>query len=184
MQEMRITPDLPVYAELIDKLFFALMDGQLETPEAIKAFLEPYSPPAPPPPIQLRRRPVKKEAKVSRAKKAPAKLAVAAEATDEPQPPVDMVEAPVAAPVKAASPAKAAAPAKAPTTSKPAPPVQGSLTGEGRKVPGSEEAGDGRGEESRPGQEACRSGEESSREEARRQSCRKETRCQEGSSET
>ena len=49
MQEMRITPDLPVYNELVDKLFFALMDRQLETPEALRAFLEPYSPPAPPP---------------------------------------------------------------------------------------------------------------------------------------
>ena len=28
MQEMRITPDLPVYAELVDKLFFELMDGR------------------------------------------------------------------------------------------------------------------------------------------------------------
>ncbi|HEY4010094.1 MAG TPA: CCA tRNA nucleotidyltransferase [Acidobacteriaceae bacterium] len=69
MQEMRITPELPVYNELIDKLFFAIMDAQLETPEATRAFLEPYSPPAPPPPPNLRRRPAKRESRAT--KKAP-----------------------------------------------------------------------------------------------------------------
>lgn len=55
MQEMRITPDLPRYQELLQSLFFEMMDGKLQTPEEMKAFLEPYSPPAPPPPIHLRR---------------------------------------------------------------------------------------------------------------------------------
>jgi hypothetical protein len=55
MQEMRITSDLPIYNELLEKLFFELMDGKLSTPEELKAFLEPYSPPAPPPPVNLRR---------------------------------------------------------------------------------------------------------------------------------
>ena len=79
MQEMRITPDLPGYAELLETLFFAIMDGKLDTVEATKAFLEPYSPPAPPPPVNMRRRAVKREAKApkSRSKKA---LAAAAEA--------------------------------------------------------------------------------------------------------
>ena len=54
MQEMRITPDLPGYDELVEKIFFAIMDGKLDTPEAAKAFLEPYSPPAPPPPVNRR----------------------------------------------------------------------------------------------------------------------------------
>jgi tRNA nucleotidyltransferase (CCA-adding enzyme) len=73
MLEMRITPDLPGYADLLETLFFAIMDGKLETPEAARAFLEPYSPPAPPPPVNLRRRPVKRESKAAkvRAKKAP-----------------------------------------------------------------------------------------------------------------
>ena len=31
MQEMRITPDLPIYGELVDTLFFELMDGKLTT---------------------------------------------------------------------------------------------------------------------------------------------------------
>lgn len=71
MQEMRITPALPVYDELVEKLFYAVMDAKLETPEAARAFLEPYSPPAPPPPVNMRRKAVKREAKVAkpRAKK-------------------------------------------------------------------------------------------------------------------
>ncbi len=47
MQEMRITPDLPGYDDLLEQLFFAQIDGKLATPEATRAFLEPYSPPAP-----------------------------------------------------------------------------------------------------------------------------------------
>ena len=58
MQEMRITPDLPIYEKLLDDLFFALIDGKLDTPEATRAFLEPYSPPAPPQ-VAVRRRPAK-----------------------------------------------------------------------------------------------------------------------------
>src|SRR5579875_1315568 len=55
MAEMRITADLPVYADLLNEMFFALIDGKLETEEAMRAFLEPYSPPAPPPPVTIRR---------------------------------------------------------------------------------------------------------------------------------
>ena len=72
MQEMRIVPELADYDALLEKLFFELMDGKLQTPEEMKAFLEPFSPPAPPPPINMRRpRAAKKEAKVAkpRAKK-------------------------------------------------------------------------------------------------------------------
>lgn len=101
MQEMRITPELPGYNELVDKLFFAIMDGQLETPEATRAFLEPYSPPAPPPPPNLRRRPAKRESRA--AKKAP--KAAPASASEE------GVE--VAASAAAAAPAKAAKATKA-----------------------------------------------------------------------
>ena len=63
MQELRITPDLPQYDELLEKLSLSLMDGLLETPEAIRAFLDPYSPPAPPPPVSLRRPRVAKSTK-------------------------------------------------------------------------------------------------------------------------
>lgn len=55
MAEMRITADLPDYGHLLNELFFALIDGKLETEEAMRAFLEPYSPPAPPPPVTIRR---------------------------------------------------------------------------------------------------------------------------------
>jgi tRNA nucleotidyltransferase (CCA-adding enzyme) len=55
MQEMRITPELERYDELLRELFFQLIDGKLQTDEAMRAFLEPYSPPAPPPPVTIRR---------------------------------------------------------------------------------------------------------------------------------
>jgi tRNA nucleotidyltransferase (CCA-adding enzyme) len=134
MQEMRITPELPGYADLIEKLHFAIMDKLLETPEAAKAFLEPFSPPAPPPPITLRRRAAKRETKASKskAKKAAAAeasvAAAAADGADDAASPVSAVT-PAAAPVakKAVEPkaaavkappikveAKAAEPAKAP----------------------------------------------------------------------
>jgi tRNA nucleotidyltransferase/poly(A) polymerase len=82
MQEMRITPDLPVYNELLDKLFFELMDNKLTTPEEMKAYLEPFSPPAPPPPVHLRRpRAVKKDAKPPKSRKK-AVVAVEGEPTE------------------------------------------------------------------------------------------------------
>lgn len=55
MAEMRITADLPEYGHLLNETFFALIDGKLETEEAMREFLEPYSPPAPPPPVTIRR---------------------------------------------------------------------------------------------------------------------------------
>ncbi len=64
MLEMRIVPDLPGYSELVQEIFFQLMDGKLTTDEEMRAFLEPHSPPAPPPPVKIAR---------GRAKKAEAK---------------------------------------------------------------------------------------------------------------
>jgi tRNA nucleotidyltransferase/poly(A) polymerase len=107
MQEMRIVPELPVYQELLDKLFFAIMDGKLDTPEATKAFLEPFSPPAPPPVVNMRRRVVKREAKAPKPRTK--KVAAAPVATEEG---AAVVAAKVAAPKAAAVPAKPAAPAK------------------------------------------------------------------------
>ena len=64
MQEMRIVPELPGYDAFVESLVFELMDGKLTNPEELKAFLEPFSPPAPPPPVHLRRpRAPKKDAK-------------------------------------------------------------------------------------------------------------------------
>ena len=66
MQEMRITPELPAYQEIVQKVFLELLDGKLATPEEARAFLEPYSPPAPPPQVTIKRPRVKRgaEAKV------------------------------------------------------------------------------------------------------------------------
>jgi tRNA nucleotidyltransferase/poly(A) polymerase len=69
MQEMRIVPELAGFDELVEKVFFELMDGRLATVEEMKAYLEPYSPPAPPPTVHLRRPRAKKEAKASRSRK-------------------------------------------------------------------------------------------------------------------
>jgi tRNA nucleotidyltransferase/poly(A) polymerase len=65
MQEMRITPELPSYSNVIDAVFLELIDGRLTTPEEIRAFLEPHSPPAPPPQVTIKRQRTKRgEAKV------------------------------------------------------------------------------------------------------------------------
>jgi hypothetical protein len=55
LQELRITPEVPGYDEMISRLFLGVIDGDLETEEQLRAFLDPYSPPAPPPPVTIRR---------------------------------------------------------------------------------------------------------------------------------
>jgi tRNA nucleotidyltransferase (CCA-adding enzyme) len=62
MQEMRITPELPTYNELLQQIFLELIDGKLTTPEEQKAFLEPFSPPAPPPQVTIKRSRAKRNA--------------------------------------------------------------------------------------------------------------------------
>jgi tRNA nucleotidyltransferase (CCA-adding enzyme) len=64
MLEMRITPDLPNYEGLVQEIFFQLMDSKLTTDEQMRAFLEPHSPPAPPPPVSIRRTRAKKAARI------------------------------------------------------------------------------------------------------------------------
>jgi tRNA nucleotidyltransferase (CCA-adding enzyme) len=131
MQEMRIIPSLPGYDDLLEKLFFELMDSKLGTVEEMKAYLEPYSPPAPPPPVHMRRaRAAKKDAKPAKSRK----KAVVIEAGEEengagtetaaetpviatPKPakavaPAKTADEKAAAPVKVAAAKKAAAPAK------------------------------------------------------------------------
>jgi tRNA nucleotidyltransferase (CCA-adding enzyme) len=133
MLEMRITPEIERYPELLEELFFQTMDNKLNDEAALRAFLEPYSPPAPPPPVNLRKpraskkKPTKKEEGAEAAKKSPeAVAAAAAPAKGKPVVPAKAAEAkpspvktvpPKAAPAKAAPakavPAKAATPAKA-----------------------------------------------------------------------
>jgi tRNA nucleotidyltransferase/poly(A) polymerase len=55
MQEMRITPELAAYREIVEAVFLELIDGRLNVPEEIRAFLEPHSPPAPPPQVTVKR---------------------------------------------------------------------------------------------------------------------------------
>jgi tRNA nucleotidyltransferase/poly(A) polymerase len=62
MLEMRITPELPIYADLVKTIFLQLIDGGLTSTEEIKALLEPHSPPAPPPPVTIKRTRAKKGA--------------------------------------------------------------------------------------------------------------------------
>ena len=55
MQELRIRPEMPNYDEIVHAVFLELIDEKLTTPEEMKAFLEPYSPPAPPPQVTIKR---------------------------------------------------------------------------------------------------------------------------------
>ena len=55
LQEMRITPDLADYNQILEKLFLELIDGNLQSAEEQKAFLEPFAPPAPPPQVSVKR---------------------------------------------------------------------------------------------------------------------------------
>ena len=64
MQEMRITPELASYGEITHAVFLKLIDGKLTTPEEMRAFLEPYSPPAPPPQVTIKRTRVKRAEKL------------------------------------------------------------------------------------------------------------------------
>jgi tRNA nucleotidyltransferase/poly(A) polymerase len=64
MQEMRITPELPNYKEITHQIFLQLIDGKLATPEEMRAFLAPFSPPAPPPQISIKRTRAKRAEKI------------------------------------------------------------------------------------------------------------------------
>lgn len=74
MAELRITPELPIYKGLLNEMFLLMLDGKLRSQTEIMKFLEPHSPPLPPPPQPIRRGRVAKKAE---AKKAPAEKAAA-----------------------------------------------------------------------------------------------------------
>ena len=122
MLEMRITPELERYPELLEELFFQTMDSKLNDEAALRAFLEPYSPPAPPPPVNLRKPRVakKKAAKKEETKAAaPAQEATPAEAVAKGKPAAPAKAAEPKAPQKAV-PAKTAPAKVAPATVVPA----------------------------------------------------------------
>ena len=48
-------PNCATYKDIVHQIFLQLIDGGLNTPEEIKAFLEPHSPPAPPPQVTIKR---------------------------------------------------------------------------------------------------------------------------------
>jgi tRNA nucleotidyltransferase/poly(A) polymerase len=79
LQEMRIKPGMENYAEVIEKLTFAFMDGEVDSEESIRKFLGPFSPPAPPPPIVVRRPRSTKRVDIPKEKKRPAKAVHAEE---------------------------------------------------------------------------------------------------------
>jgi tRNA nucleotidyltransferase/poly(A) polymerase len=62
MQEMRITLELPGYSQLVQAIFLELIDGKLTTPEEMRGYLEPHSPPTPPPPVSVKRTRAKRSA--------------------------------------------------------------------------------------------------------------------------
>ena len=45
-------------------IFLELIDGKLTTPEEMRAYLEPHSPPAPPPQVTIKRPRVKRAEKI------------------------------------------------------------------------------------------------------------------------
>ncbi len=64
MAEMRITPELPEYAGLMQSIFLRLIDGELQSDEEMRAFLEPYSPPAPAPQPTFKRSRARRTAEI------------------------------------------------------------------------------------------------------------------------
>jgi tRNA nucleotidyltransferase (CCA-adding enzyme) len=55
MAELHITPELPVYSQLMNDMFLLLLDGKLRSRTEILKFLKPYAPPPPPPPPPAKR---------------------------------------------------------------------------------------------------------------------------------
>jgi tRNA nucleotidyltransferase (CCA-adding enzyme) len=108
MLEMRITPEIERYPELLEQLFFQTLDNKLNDEAALRAFLEPYSPPAPPPPVNLRKQ------RTSKKKAAKKEEAVAAAATPQPAgaEAAGKGKAPAAGKPGEAKPAEAKAPQK------------------------------------------------------------------------
>jgi hypothetical protein len=115
MVEMRITPELPVYQQLLDEMFFLMLDGKLKTEGEIVKFLEPHQPPLPvaPPSPARRGRGKKKAVAAAAASGAPAPSAEGAAVSAEPAATAKAEGKPVKAPKKEAAKAPAASVAAA-----------------------------------------------------------------------
>ncbi len=120
LQEMRIKPELTGYADILDKMTFAFMDGELTSEETIRKFLEPFSPPAPPPPVSLRKPRAVKRVVAPKSKKKAAKPAHTDAAHDP-------------AALAAIAAAEAAPTAPSPATAKPAAKVAAKAVGKTEK---------------------------------------------------
>jgi tRNA nucleotidyltransferase (CCA-adding enzyme) len=122
MAEMRITPQLPEYPELMEKAFLLLLDGKLRSHTEIVNFLKPYEPPPPPPPPA----PKRGRGKAAVAAAAPAN-GVAPTPAKRGRKPKGAAPAPAAAPQAPVAPAfevaKPAAKAEAKPASAPAKPA-------------------------------------------------------------
>ena len=128
MAELRITPQIPEYQQVMDQAFLLLMDGKLRSHTELMNFLKPFEPPPPPPPPAPKRGRGKAAAAVLGTEGAPAPSkrgrkpkGAAAPPPAAPEVPAQPVvqEAKPAAPTKKTAvpvtPAKTvAAPAKAP----------------------------------------------------------------------
>lgn len=157
MLEMRITPDLPGYDELVQAVFFELMDNKLTADEEMRAFLEPHSPPAPPPPVSIRRTRAKKAARIveedheeiadeehemdeqdeSFIKLAPAKKAVSLKPAKSEAASAKAAAEKLGKPEKTGLAAKTAAPTKAPAPAKAVAPEKPSAKRPAAKAPAS-----------------------------------------------
>ncbi len=121
MLEMRITPELERYPELLEELFFQTMDNKLNDESALRAFLEPYSPPAPPPPVNLRKpRAPKKAAEKKKSAKKESVAAAPQAAVAIPEAEKTASKAKPAAETKSAKPSEKPVPVKVVAPQKPA----------------------------------------------------------------
>src|SRR5271166_4531376 len=126
MAEMRITSQLPVYPEVLDKAFLLLLDGKLRSHNEIVNFLRPYEPPPPPPPPPPKRGRVKAAAAAEAAPAAGPAAPAGAAPTKRGRKPKPAAAVPVAVvpQVVATAPVKTAAPVKAASEAKKAAPVK------------------------------------------------------------
>ena len=117
MAELRITPQLQEYPELMEKAFLLLLDGKLRSHTEIMNFLKPYEPPPPPPPPA----PKRGRGKAAAAAAGAEGVATAAAPAKRGRKPKGAVVAPPPAVPEAPPPPTAQSPAQIKSEAKPAP---------------------------------------------------------------